>query len=137
MPVTHIADEAAGHTDIPLCLGQAYQASSLDEKCSLRERIDPQALVRSGPDFKIETSTDTNVLSDSEAFVTNGEPVVNTGEDVSRYIVDIRDDGDNPLTFRSLYLGTIFAALSSVLGQVSTPTLPMFRLVTNRTDIFL
>ena len=49
----------------------------------------------------------------------NGEPIVTTGRDVSRFLVDIRDDGDEALTFRSLVLGTVFAGLGAALSQVT------------------
>lgn len=38
--------------------------------------------------------------------------------DVSRFVVSDRDDGDPTLTFRSLILGTIFTALSSVITML-------------------
>lgn len=38
--------------------------------------------------------------------------------DVSRFVVSDRDDGDPALTFRSLVLGTIFTALSSVITML-------------------
>jgi len=50
----------------------------------------------------------------------NGEPVITTGRDVSRFAVDIRDDGDESLTFRSIFLGTVFAGMGAALCQVST-----------------
>ena len=56
---------------------------------------------------------------DSKPILRNGEPVITTGHDVSRFVVDIRDDGDNALTFRSIFLGTIFAGMSAALSQVS------------------
>lgn len=49
----------------------------------------------------------------------NGEPVITTGKDVSRFAVDVRDDGDQALTFRSIVLGTLFAGLGAALCQVS------------------
>jgi len=49
----------------------------------------------------------------------NGEPVITTGRDVSRFAVDIRDDGDESLTFRSIFLGTVFAGMGAALCQVS------------------
>ena len=55
---------------------------------------------------------------DSEVEMRNGEPVIQNGRDVSRYLVDIRDDGDQALTFRSMVLGTVFAGLGAALGQV-------------------
>lgn len=48
----------------------------------------------------------------------NGEPVISNGRDVSQYLVDVRDDGDPPLTFRSMFLGTVFAGLGASLYQV-------------------
>ncbi|KAJ8516828.1 hypothetical protein ONZ45_g5896 [Pleurotus djamor] len=55
---------------------------------------------------------------DSSVVKLNGEPVVTTGKDVSRFVVDIRDDGDAALTFRSFVLGTIFAGLGAALCQI-------------------
>ncbi|KZT18640.1 oligopeptide transporter [Neolentinus lepideus HHB14362 ss-1] len=48
----------------------------------------------------------------------NGEPVITTGEDVSRFLVDVRDDGDDAITFRSLVIGTVFAGLGAALCQI-------------------
>ncbi|KAF9460047.1 oligopeptide transporter [Collybia nuda] len=47
-----------------------------------------------------------------------GEPVVTTGKDVSRFVVDLRDDGETALTFRSLCLGTVLAGLGAALCQI-------------------
>ncbi|KAI6095908.1 OPT oligopeptide transporter protein-domain-containing protein [Pisolithus croceorrhizus] len=52
-----------------------------------------------------------------EVFI-KGEPVVTTGRDVSLYLVDVRDDGDPALTFRSLFIGTVFACLGAALCQI-------------------
>lgn len=48
----------------------------------------------------------------------NGEPVISSGADVSNFLLDIRDDGDSAITFRSLFLGTVFAGLGAALSQV-------------------
>ena len=48
-----------------------------------------------------------------------GEPVIRTGMDVSRFLVDLRDDGDPALTFRSLVIGTLFACARAVNSEVS------------------
>ncbi|EPQ56339.1 oligopeptide transporter [Gloeophyllum trabeum ATCC 11539] len=48
----------------------------------------------------------------------HGEPVITTGEDVSRFLVDTRDDGDPALTFRSFFLGTLFAGLGGALYEI-------------------
>ncbi|KAK4631100.1 Oligopeptide transporter 4 [Fulvia fulva] len=40
------------------------------------------------------------------------------GTDVSKYLVDVRDDGDPSFTFRSMVLGSLFTALSSVITML-------------------
>ena len=40
------------------------------------------------------------------------------GFDVSRFLVSARDDGDPAFTFRSILLGTVFTALSSVITMM-------------------
>ncbi|KAI0068493.1 OPT superfamily oligopeptide transporter [Artomyces pyxidatus] len=59
-------------------------------------------------------------LSDEEdkPLYVNGEPVVTNGRDVSKYVVDVRDDGDQAVTFRSVVLGTMFGGLGAALYQV-------------------
>ena len=47
-----------------------------------------------------------------------GEPVITTGRDVSYFAVDLRDDSDQALTFRSIFLGTAFAGMGAALFQV-------------------
>ena len=47
-----------------------------------------------------------------------GEPIITTGSDVSRFLVDVRDDGDPALTFHSLFIGTVCACLGATLCQV-------------------
>ncbi|KAF8508624.1 OPT oligopeptide transporter protein-domain-containing protein [Hysterangium stoloniferum] len=48
----------------------------------------------------------------------NGEPVISTGMDVSNYAVDVRDDRDEALTFRSLFIGTVVAGLGAALSEI-------------------
>ncbi|KAF8512057.1 oligopeptide transporter [Gautieria morchelliformis] len=48
----------------------------------------------------------------------NGEPVITTGADVSNYAVDPRDDGDEALTFRSFFIGTVVAGLGAALSEI-------------------
>ncbi|OCH87394.1 oligopeptide transporter [Obba rivulosa] len=55
---------------------------------------------------------------DGDVVRLKGEPVITTGLDVSRFLIDPRDDGDPALTFRSLFLGTLFAGLGSALCQI-------------------
>ena len=69
------------------------------------------------------------VDSDTESYTVNdqfgttrfvrGEPVITTGADVSNYAVDVRDDGDEALTFRSFSIGTVVAGLGAALAEVS------------------
>ena len=66
---------------------------------------------------------ETSLVDDSKPIFHNGEPVITTGRDVSRFVVDIRDDEDTALSFRSMFLGTIFAGMSATLSQVSAFTM--------------
>lgn len=54
----------------------------------------------------------------SDPVRVNSERIVTTGKDVSCFVVDLRDDGDQSLTFRSFFLGTVFAGLGAALCQV-------------------
>ncbi|KAE8386389.1 OPT oligopeptide transporter protein-domain-containing protein [Aspergillus alliaceus] len=55
---------------------------------------------------------------DEDVQYVKGHPVIRNGADVSKFIVSDRDDGDPSLTFRSIVLGTIFTALSSVITML-------------------
>ncbi|KAF7588561.1 hypothetical protein BBP40_005516 [Aspergillus hancockii] len=55
---------------------------------------------------------------DEDTVYVKGHPVIRTGLDVSKYIISVRDDGDPSLTFRSIVLGSIFTALSSVITML-------------------
>lgn len=44
--------------------------------------------------------------------------IIRTGEDVSNYLMSLRDDGDPSLTVRSFIIGTIMAALSAAVTQI-------------------
>lgn len=48
----------------------------------------------------------------------NGEPVITSGSDVSKYLIDLRDDEDPPFTLRSVVLGTVIGGLGAALYQV-------------------
>jgi len=63
---------------------------------------------------------DAYMHEDGEPEYRNGVQVIQTGLDVSRFVVDIRDDGDQALTFRSILLGTVFAGMGAALCQAST-----------------
>lgn len=56
---------------------------------------------------------------DEQPLYHHGEPIITTGKDVSYLAVDLRDDKDQALTFRSIFLGTIFAGLGAALVQVT------------------
>ncbi|KAH9042869.1 oligopeptide transporter [Lactarius hengduanensis] len=55
---------------------------------------------------------------EDEKSLVNGEPVITSGRDVSRYLVDLRDDEDPPFTFRSIVLGTMIGGLGAALYQI-------------------
>ncbi|KAI0306870.1 OPT oligopeptide transporter protein-domain-containing protein [Multifurca ochricompacta] len=55
---------------------------------------------------------------DEKPLYVNGEPVITSGRDVSKYLVDLRDDGDPPFTLRSIFLGTVIGGLGAALYQI-------------------
>jgi len=61
---------------------------------------------------------DEDESNEDNVVYVKGEPIITTGSDVSRFLVDVRDDGDPALTFRSLFIGTVFACLGATLCQV-------------------
>lgn len=70
----------------------------------------------------VDSVTDSHSHKVGGTRFVNGEPVITTGEDVSNYAVDVRDDGDEALTFRSFVLGTVVAGLGASLAEVSLPS---------------
>ncbi|KAF4553282.1 OPT oligopeptide transporter-like protein 1 [Elsinoe fawcettii] len=55
---------------------------------------------------------------DENVEYVRGHAVIRNGEDVSRFLISARDDGDPAFTLRSLVLGTAFTALSSVITML-------------------
>ena len=80
----------------------AYVGTAVDEKSIL----DP------------DKSSDGYNDEDEKPLYVNGEPVITSGRDVSKYLVDVRDDEDPPFTFRSFVLGTMVGGLGAALYQV-------------------
>ncbi|KAL1692785.1 peptide transporter MTD1 [Schizophyllum commune] len=78
---------------------------SLDEK--IDEKLNNKREGSQDEPFELETQAQLD-----------RQHVVTTGQDVSRYVVDLRDDEDPALTFRSLVLGTVIAGLGAALCQI-------------------
>ncbi|KAF8182044.1 oligopeptide transporter [Pholiota molesta] len=95
---------------LPTLSGLPQLESQLDEKHDTGsdsiEAVDEKADFASSLD------------GDDKPEYRNGEPVITTGRDVSRFAVELRDDGDKALTFRSIVLGTVFAGMGSALCQI-------------------
>jgi hypothetical protein len=68
----------------------------------------------------VDIPCDEEAALDSDKYFSgvNGEPVITNGGDVSRYLVDLRDEEDPPFTFRSAVLGTVIGGLGAALYQV-------------------
>jgi hypothetical protein len=73
---------------------------------------------KTSPDEKEEINGSPSDDSDVGPLRNQEEVLIRSGKDISEYIVDVRDDGDVCLTFRSLVLGTLFAGLAASLAQV-------------------
>ena len=101
------ADDAEKFEGLPN-LGPSHQVS---------EKGDPPKTEGSFDKSLEKASEDQDWYSDDVELL-NGEPVITSGRDVSRFVVGLRDDGDPALTFRSLFLGTVMAGLGAALCQV-------------------
>ncbi|KAL4248101.1 oligopeptide OPT transporter family protein [Abortiporus biennis] len=86
----------------------------IDEKAS--RKTDSIDIVHEKDQYS-DSQLDSTQDQDDVVYI-NGEPVITNGRDVSRFLVDVRDDEDPALTFRSLILGTIFAGLGASLYQI-------------------
>ncbi|KAF8888579.1 oligopeptide transporter [Infundibulicybe gibba] len=86
-------------SDEKLKLEKSDSTEVIDEKNSSLDQEDPFA-------------------SQDDVVLLKGEPVITSGKDVSRFVVDIRDDGEDALTFRSIVIGTVFAGLGAALCQI-------------------
>ena len=72
----------------------------------------------SASSIDIPDKLEDDAFASEEVVYIKGEPVITTGLDVSRFLVDTRDDGDPAITFRSMVIGTVFAGLGAALCQV-------------------
>jgi len=99
-------------------LGPSHQVSEKNDALNTEGSFD-NSLEKAGED-QDRYSEDVELL--------NGEPVITSGHDVSRFVVDMRDDGDPALTLRSLFLGTVMAGLGAALCQVRAFAFIRFRL---------
>src|SRR5882762_1685796 len=96
-------------------------ALPLNQSAALYEKSSTSVSTENRPvylDSEKASSSASNPSAYSDTALLNGEPIVTNGEDVSRFVVDIRDDGESALTFRSILLGTVFAGLGAALSQV-------------------
>ncbi|OJT06231.1 Oligopeptide transporter 8 [Trametes pubescens] len=102
--------------------GGQSPTDSFDEKAGLghdtklAKRVSSDSSLGSGKDGEPDGKSEYD--EEHKVRYVNGEPVITTGWDVSRYLVDTRDDGDPAITFRSLLLGTVFAGLGAALCQI-------------------
>ena len=91
---------------------------------SLREKADHVDHVGTTADKEVALDPDkpSDAFNDDDEgpLFVNGEPVITSGRDVSKFLVDLRDDEDPPFTFRSVVLGTLMGGLGATLYQVCT-----------------
>ncbi|KAL4079725.1 oligopeptide transporter [Scleroderma citrinum] len=75
------------------------------------------SLVSRTQDPEVGGEEDLNDEADVVGF--KGDTIIKTGKDVSHFLVDLRDDGDPALTFRSLVIGTLLACIGAANTQVN------------------
>lgn len=95
---------------------------------SLKEKAPHVGTTADEKDFTFDPDKSSDGLNDDDEgpLFVNGEPVITSGRDVSKFLVDLRDDDDPPFTFRSVVLGTLIGGLGAALYQVCTLALKNF-----------
>lgn len=121
------ADEKQVDTEIGL--------SSSDRKDSFKdgdEKLADKGALEDVSDLPIDSKYVTK-------FNDKGEPIIETGHDVSRYLVSVRDDGDEPMTFRGLVMGTALGVLNILIGTLFTvkPTSAGFSVIFNMLILYV
>ncbi|KAJ5290898.1 OPT peptide transporter Mtd1 [Penicillium angulare] len=108
----------AGEIEEPLSRQILVDVESKDKNGTVTEKS-----IDSG-DNTLETTiiaaNDQGFQGDDKEEYVKGHPVIRNGLDVSKFLISTRDDGDPSFTFRSIVLGTIFTALSSVITMLYT-----------------
>ncbi|KAF7553299.1 hypothetical protein G7046_g7138 [Stylonectria norvegica] len=66
----------------------------------------------------VDSEKSTGPPGENETTYVKGHPIIENGLDVSKFLVSERDEGDPSLTFRSIVLGSLFTALSSVITML-------------------
>jgi len=95
----------------------SFDSPTPDEKSTAVDTPCDEKETAIGPDLDKYFSGFGDAVDEKPQYV-NGEPVITSGRDVSRYLVDLRDDEDPPFTFRSAVLGSVIGGLGAALFQV-------------------
>ena len=100
---------------LPVLAPSSTESPSEEEKAE-SDYVDTPGKEEAAFDSNKTSYGDENV--DENLLYVNGVPVITTGRDVSKYLVDLRDDEDPPVTFRSVLLGTVIGGLGAAVSQV-------------------
>ncbi|TPX15929.1 uncharacterized protein E0L32_000263 [Thyridium curvatum] len=94
----------------------AFEAKDAQSVSGLTKRVVKVESASPSPSEGLERSSSEQPSED--VVYVNGHPVIRNGDDVSNFLISPRDDGDPSLTFRSIFLGSVFTALSSVITML-------------------
>ncbi|UZP38789.1 hypothetical protein NXS19_006605 [Fusarium pseudograminearum] len=92
-------------------VSQVHSSDNVDEK-----NIDTSKNAVLGSEIHDVSSTDHHNDSDNDSK----DVIIVTGADASRHLLPMRDDHDNALTFRSLFLASCLACFQAVMYQIYT-----------------
>ena len=101
---------------LPVLAPSSTEPPSEEEKAE-SEYVDTPGKEEAAFDYDNTSYGDEGVVDENPLYV-NGVPVITTGRDVSKYLIDLRDDEDPPVTFRSGLLGTVIGGLGAAVYQV-------------------
>jgi len=120
--MAQLNDVEAGQLNLSTPNNSTTSGSLLDKNAQKSDSVE----VVTNKEAYLDAEKESQCDGDGGVVRLNGEPVITTGEDVSRFVVDLRDDGEPALTFRSLLLGSFFAGLGAALCQVGVMLHSMF-----------
>ncbi|KZW03360.1 OPT superfamily oligopeptide transporter [Exidia glandulosa HHB12029] len=88
------------------------EKESLSEKEKVEGSVDIEEKLSDTP------SLEDNIAPTKTVTYVRGEPIIEDGEDVSNFLVDVTDPGGRALTFRSIVMGTAMAGFGASVRQI-------------------
>lgn len=122
MSVTNVETKGPHGPDdtMETSVSQVHSSDNIDEK-----NIDTSKNAVLGAEIHDVSSTDHHNDTDTDSK----DVIIVTGADASRHLLPMRDDHDNALTFRSLFLASCLACFQAVMYQIYTVSFAVWPII--------